>query len=252
MQIKSFFLNANTQPISTNHEVDQRSIYQRITNTMKSSISSFGKNLGWGARYGLIMSIPEFISVLRSERYGETLGRLDVLYKAIKFDDFIIDPDYEFKLAESAWIVGVLAPIFEEVVFRGILQNGTKRISKYAFSKVSDWNKNGLDEKYSSKVSRVTSSVIFGAHHMTNVYEFGKISSILQSIFSGIFGYFMISKTYEENGLLGACGMHIGNNIAVFAPTALDLFLKRRYQYWDFYFSEWYCKKNIFLNYKIT
>jgi membrane protease YdiL (CAAX protease family) len=112
----------------------------------------------------------------------------------------------------------VLLPIAEELIFRLGIQNGIKKASKYLLSKNVSLQKEGKDEIYASKISRIAGSIIFGLSHLDPIE-----ASII-----GVSSYFTESKAYEKDGLAGSIGMHMGHN-AVCGVLDCITILRRRF-----------------------
>ena len=191
-------------------------------------MSRFGKYLSWGILYNTPLIVLSTIALTQAKNYSEATKGIEELFYFVNNNSFLdsIGVKYSdsFKIY-SIFKTGLLVvPIKEEIIYRLIIQGGTKRISKYAFSKISDWKEKGKDEKYSSVVSRITSAVLFANKHLSNAPLFGKEGAIFQAINMGILSYW-ITKAFEEDGLMGAIGVHMGNNFHTTVPPLLGLLL---------------------------
>ena len=103
----------------------------------------------------------------------------------------------------------ILAPIFEEILFRGTLECNIKHLipRKGRF--------------YAAKISRIITASLFGIIHAASVER--SDDKILKIIATGVLGYFL-SKSYEKDGLAGSIEMHIGNNLIALTPLLLYYF----------------------------
>ena len=98
-----------------------------------------------------------------------------------------------------------MSPILEEVVFRYGVQ---KRLNSALEKSSSEHLK-----KHAFQIAAVASSVLFGLMHMVAPEEWGiKEAVLIQAISAGAFGFFGLSKTYKEHGLLGSISSHITFN----------------------------------------
>ncbi len=145
-----------------------------------------------------------------------------------------IDQVCEFALSSTpffpfiAYGITVIAlPIFEELIHRAIIQNGIKKLSKHLLSKNVSFQKEGKDETYASKISKILGSVFFGyTHYILGCGTYGM--SFIPSISVGLSSYFMESSAYEKDGLAGSIGMHMGNNAMCGVWDCVTI-LRRRY-----------------------
>ena len=116
--------------------------------------------------------------------------------------------------------MGVSAPIGEEILFRGIIQDLLlKRIPKYIIKKFSPGNENVLDKK-AFKIGRILlTSALFSAMYLMNTDVFGDtyVKTQLISTFVMGIGFGMIKES--SLGLLGSIGGHIMNNLVAVLPS---------------------------------
>ena len=113
-----------------------------------------------------------------------TTGVFENMYKAIEEQFGLV-----LKHKVAAFItICILAPILEELIFRGIILRGL------------------LNNGYTPLVAIGFSSFLFGALHF-NIYQF---------IGAGILGFIMGYVFYKTNSLILSIGLHATNNIVSF------------------------------------
>ncbi len=104
------------------------------------------------------------------------------------------------------------APIFEELLFRGLLQDVLlTRIPKYALSKISPGSEKALDSNVAIAARIVFTSAAFSLMHLVNqgILPNSVIANQLLSTFVVGIGLGIIK---EKIGFLGAIGAHIAHN----------------------------------------
>lgn len=119
--------------------------------------------------------------------------------------------------------VAVLAPIFEEIVFRGIIQSFLlKQIPSYIIKKCAPGKESYLDSSI-AKIARITITTgLFVAVHIPNrmlMSENYVNGQLVTALITGIgFGYLRESKV----GLLGAIGAHFAKNFLPAVPVLMS------------------------------
>nr|QIQ10899.1 hypothetical protein OJOKFFHK_00042 [uncultured bacterium] len=115
--------------------------------------------------------------------------------------------------------VGVAYPLFEEVVFRGLIQDVLlKRIPKYIVSKVAPGKETALDSNI-AKVARITlTAAAFSACHLVNFGIMPDSYVRAQLIASFVMGIGFGALKESKAGLLGAIGAHMANNVMAISP----------------------------------
>lgn len=126
-----------------------------------------------------------------------------------------------FGLKASLFAFVVLAaPLCEEVIFRGLIQDVLlKRIPKYFVKKIAPGKETSLDSNI-SKVVRITlTAALFSAAHLSNskIAADSYVSMNLIATFVLGIGCGVLKET--KAGLLGAVGAHMNNNIFAISST---------------------------------
>lgn len=191
-----------------------QSFWQKTATFAKESFHTISKNFekGFVISAGIITPLNCLINWTFDLKNDSTL--IDTMQKI----DQILEVSF-LSTPYGAYGIGiVLLPIVEEIICRAGIQNGIKKASKYLLSKNVSLKKDGKDEIYASKISRILGSVIFGAIHLDP----------LEALCISISSYFMESSAYEKDGLAGSIGMHMGNNAMCGVWDCVTI-LRRRY-----------------------
>ena len=99
------------------------------------------------------------------------------------------------------------APIIEEFLFRGFLENTIHRIA----IKISTYRQipSQQAQEQAKKISRIVGAILFGAAHLTNGMS-------LQVLFTMYDAYYVLTPLKDEYGLLASISVHIVNNFIFF------------------------------------
>ncbi len=107
----------------------------------------------------------------------------------------VADRQYGIAFGLGIFLYGVVSPLAEEVVFRGLIYN---RMKKY----------------YPTALSAVISAVIFGVWH----------GNLIQAVYGSVMGL-LLAYIYERFGSFAIpCLFHAAANIAVYTITCHDIF----------------------------
>lgn len=143
--------------------------------------------------------------------------------KALGVSTPFSDLDFAEKIL-AAPIMCVIAPIWEEVIFRGVLQDNLKDKLYYFYAN------HGLSDAHAKMAARVTSlffgSIIFGLFHFTNALMFWchPIHFLPQVIITIIAGVILgLAKEFSGDIYLPS-GIHIGNNTLAWAHLVYSSF----------------------------
>lgn len=115
--------------------------------------------------------------------------------------------------------VGVIAPLLEEVLFRGLMQDVLlTRIPKFIVKKIAPGRETALDSSV-AKAARITlTAAAFSAFHLQNqgLFADSYVTMQLVAAFAMGIGFGMLKES--KAGLLGSVGAHMANNFAAIAP----------------------------------
>lgn len=118
---------------------------------------------------------------------------------------------------------GVLTPIFEEVIFRGLVQDILmKRIPQYIVKKIAPGREMALDSRIAGIVRIVLTSALFSAYHLLNRGIFANAYVDLQIVQTFIMGISLGIFKESKAGLFGAMGAHMAHNIIAISPQLLS------------------------------
>lgn len=178
------------------------SLLQKTTSCAKKTFLSFANNFKRGFLIAAVVITP--LEALKNWAFNIKEEEGSIVDQFRKLDK--ISGTSFFSSSFGAFVVYgtvmVLLPIAEEIIFRGYIQSAIKKRSKDLLSKNVSFQKEGKDEIYSSKISKIAGSIIFGCAHL----------SVLAAISIGITSYFLESTAYEKDGLAGSIGIHMGHN----------------------------------------
>lgn len=139
-----------------------------------------------------------------------------------EFKDMQIQfPPLFFKLMDLTKM-GIIAPIQEEIFFRGLMQDILlTRIPKYMIKKIAPGKETSLDSTAAKAVRIALTAFIFSIAHFTNKGLFSDSYVTAQVIGSFIFGIGLGMIKDSKAGLLGAIGAHMTNNIIIESPILM-------------------------------
>ncbi|GAB4233328.1 MAG: hypothetical protein Tsb0021_12290 [Chlamydiales bacterium] len=190
-------------------------IYNQASNALKNTalkIKICFQNFILGFSIGMVL--PPFIVVLAKF----TIRLLRISENDSPFSYTQITLKEKLRLAPDICLIG---PIVEEVLFRGIVQSGIKKIFIFSCRRL------GCAETKAAKVSRITTlfltSTLFGVSHLSNARAFRCHPSVFlpQVIGSCFYGLiFGLAKEWS-GGLAMPIGMHVGNNSLVWSANIL-------------------------------
>lgn len=116
-------------------------------------------------------------------------------------------------------IAGVGVPIFEEIIFRDLIQNFFLTwIPKYVIKKIAPGKETILDTRIAQAARIILTAALFSAAHLGNSKYFADavVSMQLVTTFVGGIGLGILKES--KAGLLGAMGGHMANNMSAIAP----------------------------------
>jgi membrane protease YdiL (CAAX protease family) len=194
----------------------QDSLIQRIKSC------AYNISILWGKNYLKGISYTAFIIAPISLCKDLILNKQNSKTAFDEFQEFpseILDNIPIFKSRFAPFLSGViLMPIVEELIFRGVVQ---KKIANYFNSKKLT-NETEKDKTNISIKVRIISSLIFGYSHLY-LANYDLFDASLTSLTS----FFMESKSYEKDGLLGSIGIHMGNNSFAWVTDLIKMFNRK-------------------------
>lgn len=118
--------------------------------------------------------------------------------------------------------VGVGLPIFEEIVFRGLIQDLLlKRIPKYIVKWIAPGKEVALDSAIVEAARITLTAAIFSAFHLANSGLMTDSHVSMQLVATFVLGIGFGALKESKAGLLGSTGAHITNNIWAIIPQLL-------------------------------
>ena len=179
---------------------------------------------------------PEFLATVTENtgrQFGKEVDGSRIRFSSCPFKTYLeemdklqdIDPygpnrTTPFKVKLTGLAVGcVAAPIFEEVLFRGVIQGGLFRsLPKMILSRVAP-EKVELVDSTAVKVARVVITAgLFSAYHLMNrgILPDSYVTMQLVAAFLGGLGFGTLKETH---GLSAAIGAHMGSNLLQSLPS---------------------------------
>ena len=120
----------------------------------------------------------------------------------------------------NATTMGVIAPLSEEILFRGLMQDVLlTRIPKYIVKKIAPGRETVLDSSIAQAARIALTAAAFSAFHLQNqgVFSDSYVSMQLVATFAMGIGFGILKDS--KAGLLGSIGAHMANNFVALAPT---------------------------------
>lgn len=207
---------------------------------MGIAAAGIGSPISWGAAYlagkiGLIQEIGDQASRIKEQadlmvKQGLKIDSEAITNATCKLQEMVnqINSNLSFGIkltvfdikAVQVGTIGIGAPIYEEVIFRGLIQDVLlTKIPKYIVKKILPGQETALDTKI-AKAARITlTAALFSASHLTNAGTFGDsyVQMQLVSTFVGGIGLGILKES--KAGLLGAIGAHMTNNMIAISPV---------------------------------
>ncbi|MDP1836370.1 MAG: CPBP family intramembrane metalloprotease [Chlamydiales bacterium] len=119
--------------------------------------------------------------------------------------------------------IGINAPIIEEVIFRGLIQDVfLTRVPKYIAKKIAPGTETALDSNIAKVARIVLTAVLFSAIHIPNYGALPSSYVDMQLASTFVLGIVLGALKESRAGLLGAMGAHITNNIIAISPILLS------------------------------
>jgi hypothetical protein len=116
--------------------------------------------------------------------------------------------------ASTTLVIGIVAPVCEEIVFRCLIQNVLlKRIPQYIIKNVSPGKEIALDSSIAKAARIALTAILFSACHRSNfgLFPNSYVSMQLIATFVMGIGFGVLEET--KAGLLGSISAHSINNI---------------------------------------
>lgn len=168
--------------------------------TTRTFLAQVGHGAYLGAKHFLTVSLPLAVILSFILEYFTSP-------KAIE--------DFEAVFDQVPWQdIVFVAPVIEELLFRVFLREALN----FAVSKVLElFEDQGAAAEHAKLITRVVSSVLFGAAHLLN----GTYFAAIQAILAGIFAFVVLSPLCEQFGVHASIAAHSMNNFLAVLPELL-------------------------------
>lgn len=121
--------------------------------------------------------------------------------------------------ASLVTVIGIVAPIFEEVVFRCLIQNVLlKDVPKFIVKHIAPGRETALDSNIATLARVALTAALFSAYHLTNSGLMADSIVSTQIVATLVMGIGFGALKESNAGLLGAIGAHVTNNILAISP----------------------------------